>query len=106
MEFSAVRWVLAALLLAATLVLMECGTIASAIVPPTVDQVTALIIEHDRPLGVQSVTAVENVSIGGFDAGNGTWTVQADVQHVGVLSTRQCYLVYRDTEGRWAIRRR
>jgi hypothetical protein len=83
----------------------SCGTPASAVVPPSTDQVRQLIVEHDQPLGFKAVSAVSNIGVGGFNASSGTWTVQADVQYVGVVPARKMYLVYRDTEGHWAIRR-
>jgi hypothetical protein len=87
------------------LLVVYCGTPASAIVPPSTDVVTRLIVENDQPLGFQAVSAVSNLSIGGFNAGTGTWTVQADVQYAGVIPARRIYFVYRDTEGRWAIKK-
>jgi hypothetical protein len=102
------RLVGACLLVSAALAVVmtvRCGTSASAIVPPSSETVKDLILQNDRPLGLQTVSAISNISIGGFNASSGTWTVQADVQHGGLLSGRQTYLVYRDTEGRWAIRK-
>jgi hypothetical protein len=92
-------WVLVAIMV------VRCGTPASAIIPPSSDEVQSLIMQHDRPLGFQAVTAVANISVGGFNAGTGTWTVQADVQYGGVLPARKSYLVYRDTQGHWAIKK-
>jgi hypothetical protein len=84
---------------------VRCGTPASAMIPPSNEEVQRLIMQNDRPLGFQAVTAVTNISVGGFNAGTGTWTIQADVQYGGVLPARKSYLVYRDTQGRWAIKK-
>jgi len=84
---------------------VRCGTCASSVIPPSESEVKDLIASNDRPLGFQAVSAVTNISIGGFNASSGTWTIQADVQYAGVVPARKMYLVYRDTEGRWSIRK-
>jgi len=89
----------------AAILASRCGTCASSVIPPSESEARELIFRNDRPLGFEAVSMVNSISIGGFNASSGTWTVQADVQYGGLVTQRVVYLVYRDTEARWAIRK-